>query len=84
MLATLRPYVNDIVFATPDTPRAESAARLRELYQGIAIDDPSSAFARARTLAGARGLVIVAGSIFLLAKIRADVLGLGMDPTIAM
>jgi len=84
MLATLRPHVNDLVFATPDTPRAESAGRLRELYQGLALEDPSRAFSRAKKLAGARGLVIVAGSIFLLAKIRAEVLGLGMDPTIAM
>ncbi len=84
MLATLRPCVSEIIFATPDTPRAESAARLRELYEGIAVDDPVRAFARAKKLAGARGLVIVAGSIFLLAKIRAKILGLGMDPTIAM
>ena len=31
-----------------------------------------------------RGLVIAAGSIFLIAPIRAHLLGLGMDETIAM
>ncbi len=84
MLRTLLPEVDPVVFATPDTPRAEPAQALCQAYGGVAVADPREAFARAQKLAGKRGLVIVAGSIFLIAPIRAQILGLGMDATIAM
>ncbi len=84
MLGALLPAVDEVVFATPDTPRAESAQHLLALYGGVAMESPLRALACAQKLAGKRGLVIVAGSIFLIAPIRAQILGLGMDKTIAM
>ncbi len=84
MLGVLTPVVDELVFSTPDTPRAEPAQALCEAYGGIAVDSPRRALSRARRLAGKRGLVIVAGSIFLVAPVRAELLGLGMDATIAM
>jgi dihydrofolate synthase/folylpolyglutamate synthase len=84
MLGILRKHFTEIVFATPLTPRALPAGELKELYGGHAVDDPVRAFARAEKLAGKRGLVVVAGSIFVMAAVRAARLGLGSDPPIAM
>jgi len=84
MMRQLLPVVDAVVFATPDTPRAESAEHLAARYGGAAVGDPTRALALAEKLAGRRGLVVAAGSIFLMARARAARLGLGMDPTIAM
>jgi dihydrofolate synthase/folylpolyglutamate synthase len=84
MLRILLPAVDGWLFATPPTPRALAAARLREQWGGAALDDPSRALARARRMAGKRGLLVVAGSMFLMAQVRAALLGLRSDPPIAM
>ncbi|MDB4972574.1 MAG: Dihydrofolate synthase [Myxococcaceae bacterium] len=84
MLALLRPEVDALVFATAHTPRAEPASRLRELYGGEAFETVAPALARARKLAGKRGLVIACGSIFVMAEVRALSLRLEADPLIAL
>jgi dihydrofolate synthase/folylpolyglutamate synthase len=45
------------------------------------VEDPLAAVAEARRLAGAGGLTVVAGSIFLVGEVRAALLGEGRDPT---
>jgi dihydrofolate synthase/folylpolyglutamate synthase len=84
MLELLLPRVDQFVFATPATPRALAAAQLVARWGGLAIDDPLQALRRAQRLAGKRGLVVAAGSIFLMAAVRAELLNLPADPPIAM
>jgi dihydrofolate synthase/folylpolyglutamate synthase len=84
MLDLLLPEVDEAVFATPDTPRALPAAELEKRVGGTAIDEPLRALRAARQRAGTRGLVVAAGSIFLMAAVRAKQLGLRNDPPIAM
>jgi dihydrofolate synthase/folylpolyglutamate synthase len=81
MLRILKRHVDEIVFTTPATPRARPA---RELGKGHVVDDPLVAFRQAKRLAGKRGLVVVAGSIFVMATVRAHLLGKKSDPPIAM
>lgn len=45
-----------------------------------AVDDPQAALARARVLAGPGGLVLVAGSLFLVGELRAVLLDEPVDP----
>lgn len=84
MIALLRPHVDAIVFTESATSRAEPAAELAERYAGEARIDPVRALARARKLAGKRGLVVACGSIFVMAAVRAEVLGVRADPPIAL
>jgi dihydrofolate synthase/folylpolyglutamate synthase len=92
MLAALAPEVDAIVLTRPATPRAAAAEALaRALPRAAAAagaaearPSPRDALARAVELAGPRGLVVVAGSIYLLAEVRAAALGLRADPPIAM
>ena len=84
MLACLRPCVDAVVFTQSDTSRAEPARALAARYGGEARDVPASALARARKLAGKRGLVIACGSIFVMAAVRAEALGVRADPPIAL
>jgi folylpolyglutamate synthase/dihydropteroate synthase len=80
----LRPHVQAMVFARAHTPRAEAPEALAERYGGEAFESVPTALKRARKLAGKRGLVVACGSIFLMAEVRARVLGLRMDPPIAL
>ncbi len=84
MIDALRPHVDAMVFSRAHTRRAEAADVLAERYGGEACDSVPVALKRARQLAGKRGLVIACGSIFLMAEVRAHVLGLRMDPLIAL
>jgi dihydrofolate synthase / folylpolyglutamate synthase len=84
MVAPLAPHVAAWVFATPDTPRAAPAEQLARRFGGEAVAQPERAFRRAQQRAGRRGLVLVCGSIFLMAPIRALLAGERQDPPIAM
>jgi len=84
MLALLRPHVGATVFAAAHTRRAESAQELARRYGGEAFDSVARALARARKLAGKRGLVVACGSIFVMAEVRGRVLGVPADPVIAL
>jgi dihydrofolate synthase / folylpolyglutamate synthase len=84
MLHRLAPLVDRIVYSPPNAPRAASHAQLRAVVPGAHARSAADAIARARRAAGHDGLVIVAGSIFLVAEARAHVLGLRSDPAIRM
>jgi dihydrofolate synthase/folylpolyglutamate synthase len=84
MLNLLLPLADAHVFATPPTPRARPAAELAARFGGEVVDEPLRALRRAQRLAGKRGLVVVAGSIFLMAEVRAALLGKAADPPIAL
>jgi dihydrofolate synthase/folylpolyglutamate synthase len=84
MLALLRPHVHQVVLTTAGSSRALAASELQVRFGGHAVAAPISALRKAQKLAGKRGLVIVAGSIFVMAPVRAHLLGLAADPPIAM
>lgn len=85
MLAILRPQVEALVFTSAATSRSASAHELaRACGEGEPFASAPEALARARELAGPGGLVIACGSIFVMAEIRAEVLGLPADPPIAL
>jgi dihydrofolate synthase/folylpolyglutamate synthase len=86
MLASLAPQVDRAIYFSPALGRAEDASAL---FSGSPIPaeaapDHVSALALAEEAAGEGGLVVVCGSIFVLAPIRAALLGLDADPPIAM
>ncbi|HJL16390.1 MAG TPA: cyanophycin synthetase [Sandaracinaceae bacterium LLY-WYZ-13_1] len=87
MLDALRPVVEAIVFSRSPLPRAEDphvlSARAGD-RPAEAVVDVDEAMARAAARAGPDGLVVVAGSLFLMAEVRARLLGLASDPPIAM
>jgi dihydrofolate synthase / folylpolyglutamate synthase len=80
MIRALAPQV-DAVVATGSRhsrarPAGEVAAAAREAgLTAEAVDDPFGALGRARALAGPGGLVVVAGSLYLLADVRPAVTG---------
>jgi dihydrofolate synthase/folylpolyglutamate synthase len=83
MLALLRPCVQDVVLTAAPLPRAEDPARLAAPGDRVE-PDVIEAVRAARELALPDGLVVVAGSVFVVAAARAFVLGIEGDPPIAM
>lgn len=79
MLERLRPWVERVVATCSSSARARSAENVAAVARGVvadggfavveAIDDPVAALARARALAGPDGIVLVAGSLYLLADL---------------
>lgn len=84
MLTLLGPHFDSVCYARPPMARAASCAELQKAMPGAASRNLSDACARARRAAGPTGLVVVAGSIFLMAEVRAQILGLRSDPLIRM
>lgn len=69
--------------ATPQRPAAPAEA-LAERHQGRAFPAVDDAIREARALAGPQGIVLCAGSLYLVGDVRARLLGLACDPPIAM
>jgi dihydrofolate synthase/folylpolyglutamate synthase len=84
MLALLMPHFDACVFATPASPRALLSTDLRARFGGAAFNSVDIALKHAQKRATPRGLVVAAGSIFLMSAVRALVLGLREDPKIAL
>lgn len=84
MLRTLSPEIDERVYVAPALGRAEKLTHLDAFAPGLTAPSVAEGLALARQRAGSRGLVIVAGSIFVLAEARADALGLPQEPAIAM
>lgn len=86
MLTALRPHVDQIVFTAPDMSRAASPVQLKQANRGrgSTARTIAQAMVLARKHAGRSGLVVVAGSIFLVGPVRARLLRLRADPLIGM
>ncbi|UJR81197.1 bifunctional folylpolyglutamate synthase/dihydrofolate synthase [Sandaracinus amylolyticus] len=84
MLDILRPQVDHIIAVAPDMPRAERPEVIAQHAHTQSAPTIASGVDRARARAGQSGLVIVAGSIFVLAEARAHVLGIENEPAIPM
>jgi dihydrofolate synthase/folylpolyglutamate synthase len=85
VLAALGPRAAALVATRAPNPRALPPDELAELARphvpvARAADDPLAALAEARRLAGDGGLVVIAGSIFLVGALRAAILGEPVDP----
>jgi dihydrofolate synthase/folylpolyglutamate synthase len=84
MLATLTPFAGYRVYVAPEGRRAADPAAMAELAPGALARDPEHALELGRKAVGVEGLVVVAGSIFLVGAVRALLLGLPRDPPIAL
>lgn len=84
MLRRLHPHFDRVLYCPPQLSRAAPASTLQRIAPGQAVAEPATALARARRLAGSDGLVVVAGSIFLVAALRAAALKVRSDPLIRM
>ncbi len=76
--------VDRFVYTRPNMRRAVSPDRLREIGKGTVARSVGDGLIRAKRAAGPNGLVVVAGSIFLVAEVRGLVKGVRTDPPIAM
>lgn len=84
MLGLLRAEVDEIIAVAPLMPRAEVAMNIAHASGGVAAGNIQEGIELARARAGEDGLVVVAGSIFVLAEARAHVLGIESEPAIRM
>jgi len=84
MLDALAPLAAHRVYVEPRGRAATPVASLRARHDGQAAESVSAGYARARAAVGPRGLVVACGSIFLIAELRATLLGLPRDPPIAL
>jgi dihydrofolate synthase/folylpolyglutamate synthase len=67
-------------FAAAPLPRAVPPEAMREAFGGEAFASPSAALAAAR----GGGVVLACGSLYLVAAVRADLLGIVNDPPVGM
>jgi len=85
MLRRLAAECDDVIVCEPNVSRAAPLPALRRVVKRAQpAATTSQALARARALAGRRGEIVVAGSIFLVAEARALLLGVRTDPPIRM
>jgi dihydrofolate synthase/folylpolyglutamate synthase len=84
MLAAFDGRVDRRIYAAPELDRSESPERFAKIREGTIARSTRDAVARAKRAAGPEGLVVAAGSIFLLAEVRALVTNARTDPPIAM
>jgi dihydrofolate synthase/folylpolyglutamate synthase len=84
MLAAFDRRVDRRIYTAPEVDRSEPPARLAKLREGSVARSVRDAVARAKRAAGPDGLVVTAGSIFLVSEVRALVKSIRTDPPIAM
>lgn len=84
MLACFDGVVDTRLYVTPPMSRAMRASNLQMLRNGTACDSTADALMQARHAAGEGGVIIVAGSIFLMAEARSQLLQLPTEPLIGM
>jgi len=84
MLAAFDGRVDRRVYAAPAVNRSEPPEHLPKIRQGTAARTVRDAVARAKRAAGPSGLVVVAGSIFLVSEVRALVKNVRTDPPIPL
>jgi dihydrofolate synthase/folylpolyglutamate synthase len=84
MLAAFDGQVDRRIYTAPGIDRSEQPERLAKIREGTVARSVRDAVARAKRAAGPNGLVIAAGSIFLVSEVRALVKNVRTDPPIAM
>jgi dihydrofolate synthase/folylpolyglutamate synthase len=84
MLSAFDGQLDQRIYAAPSVRRSERPERLAKIREGAVARSASEAVMRAKRSAGADGLVVVAGSIFLVSEVRALVKNVRTDPPMAM
>jgi dihydrofolate synthase/folylpolyglutamate synthase len=84
MLRVLSPSAAHRVYLAPEGRRPVAPALLAEALAGAEASHVQEALELARKAVGPSGLVVVAGSIFLVGAVRAALLGIERDPAIAL
>ncbi|MEM7138951.1 MAG: folylpolyglutamate synthase/dihydrofolate synthase family protein [Myxococcota bacterium] len=84
MLRAFDGLVDRVVYVRPEMRRAADPSALRGIREGTIARSVRDGLSRAKRAAGPQGWVVVAGSIFVVAKARAIVKNLRSDPPIAM
>jgi len=82
MAAALVDAVDGVWFARPPVERGRDADELVARFGGRTADGLPDILAGARADAGPSGLVVVAGSLFLVAAVRAALLGIPAEPAV--
>jgi dihydrofolate synthase/folylpolyglutamate synthase len=84
MADRVAPMTTHRFYVRPSGRAAVDPAALDARHSGRIEANAREAYAHARTALGVGGLVVVCGSIFLVGEVRAALLGLPMDPPVAM
>lgn len=84
MLGAFDGVVDERVYVAPDLARAATPDTFARIRPGERAPKVGEGVRRAIERAGASGRVVVAGSLFVVASARAELLGLRVDPPIAM
>jgi dihydrofolate synthase / folylpolyglutamate synthase len=84
MLALLAPAATHRVYVAPEGRKPTDPAEMAAAVGGDAAATVELGLSLARGMVGPAGLVVVAGSIFLVGAARARLLGLGRDPPVAL
>ncbi len=84
MLARLEHTASHRVFVAANSPKSVAPEEFAAALPGEVASSIGEGLRRARTIVGPRGLVVVAGSIFVVGPARAALLGIKMDPPIDM
>ncbi len=84
MLAVLVPFADHRVYVAPEGRRAADPSAIAALAPGAVATTAEEALELGRKAVGPTGLVVVAGSIFLVGAARSLLLGLPRDPAIAL
>ena len=84
MLAAFDGRVDRRIYAAPSIYRSERPERLARIREGTVARSVRDAVARAKRAAGPDGMVVAAGSIFLVSEARALVKNVRSDPPIAL
>ncbi len=84
MLSAFDGRVERRIYAAPPLYRSERPQRLARIRKGTVARSVRDGVARAKRAAGPDGLVVTAGSIFLVSEARALVKNIRTDPPIAM
>jgi dihydrofolate synthase/folylpolyglutamate synthase len=84
MLRRLENVAGHRVYVAPPVPKAVNPQEMAAYLPGEVSPGVAQALDRARALVGPRGVVVVAGSIFLVGAARALLLNLPGDPPVAL
>jgi len=82
MLRRLEQVAGQRVFVAPPVPKAVDPHEMLQISSGEVASSVEEALSRARTLVGSKGVVVVAGSTFLVGAARAVLLNLPTDPAV--
>ncbi|HYO94453.1 MAG TPA: folylpolyglutamate synthase/dihydrofolate synthase family protein [Polyangiaceae bacterium] len=82
MLRRLEQVAGQRVFVAPPVPNAVNPREMLQVTSGEVAASVEEALARARALVGSKGVVVVAGSTFLVGRARALLLNLPTDPPV--